>query len=63
MIELPRIALGTVQPHLNLQEMLWGLLEGLRRVGIDGAGLQLAITLRRSWQFDQRRRPTAATSG
>ncbi len=35
MIELPRIALGTVQPHLNLQDLLWGLLEGLRRAGVE----------------------------
>jgi cobyrinic acid a,c-diamide synthase len=36
MIELPRIALGTVQSHVHLQKTLWALLEGLRRRGIEG---------------------------
>src|SRR5262245_8057642 len=36
MIELPRLALGCVQPDLNLQTVLWGLLEGIRRIGVEG---------------------------
>jgi cobyrinic acid a,c-diamide synthase len=36
MIELPRIALGTVQPQLHLQDTLWALLEGMRRRGVEG---------------------------
>jgi cobyrinic acid a,c-diamide synthase len=36
MIELPRIALATIQPHVYLQNTLWALLEGMRRRGIAG---------------------------
>ena len=34
MPELPRLAVGTVQVDVDLQPILWGLMEGLRRDGL-----------------------------
>jgi len=44
MLPLPRVAVGTVQPGVDLQPMLWAMMEALRQ-----RGLQVQSFLSRAW--------------